>query len=412
MPTATVADADQILRQLLGASTAPPDPYPLYHGLRDLAPVHRSDLDGVWYVTGHEAARGLLLDPRIGKSPGGRIRRFGVSEEQAARFARRRRPSMITANPPDHTRLRFPARGPFLPRHLERLAPRIEEIIADRLDMIAARGDADVMADLALELPVTVIGELVGVPPADRRQFPELVFRFFAAGRPEATAEQVDAAEAAGDAMRTYFGTLIAERRARPRDDLLGHLVAVRDGVEALSEDELMGTITLIFVAGFITTSTLIGNGLLALARHPGEMDRLWTHPHLVPGAVEEMLRYDAPVQLVDRTVLADTEVDGRALPAGDGVVVLLGAANRDPQLFADPDRFDVARPNANQHLSFAWGLHHCLGAGLARLEATLVFAALIRRFARVEVLDLDPPRRPGVAFRTLVRLPVRVTPR
>ncbi|MEW6474125.1 MAG: cytochrome P450 [Actinomycetota bacterium] len=141
--------------------------------------------------------------------------------------------------------------------------------------------------------------------------------------------------------------------------------MAVRDGVEGLSEDELMGTITLIFVAGFITTSTLIGNGLVALARHPGETDRLWTQPGLVPGAVEEMLRYDAPAQF-DRTVLADTEVNGRALPAGRGVVVLPGAANRDPGPFPDPDRFDLSRRDAHLHLSFAWGLHHCLGASPA----------------------------------------------
>ena len=412
MPTATTAEADEILRRLLGDSPAPADPYPLYHRLRDVAPVHRSDLDGVWYVTGHEAARCLLLDPRVGKSPEGRVRRFGVSEEQAARFARRRRPSMITANPPDHTRLRLPAPGPFLPRRLERLRGRIEEIVAERLDVMAGQGKADVMADLALELPVTVIGELVGVPPADRPRFPDLVFRFFAAGRADATAEEVEAAERAGDAMRGYFTELIAERRVRSSDDLLGHLVAVRDGVEGLSEDELMGTITLIFVAGFITTSTLIGNGLLALFRHPDEMERLWANPRLVPGAVEEMLRYDAPVQIVDRTALAHTEVTGRALSPGDGVAVLLGAANRDPQCFSDPDRFDIDRPDANLHVSFAWGLHHCLGAGLARLEATLVFQALIRRFARLELLDPNPPRRPGVAFRSLVRLPVRLTAR
>jgi cytochrome P450 len=407
-----VREADEILRELLGGREMQADPYPLYHRLRDVAVVHRSDLDGAWYVSGYDACREVLLDPRVGKSPEGRATRFGVNEEQIRRLAKRRRPSMITANPPEHSRLRTPARGPFMPGMMEQLRSRVEAVVDERLDVVADKGDADVMADVAFQLPVTVIGELVGVPRSDREQFPPLVHEFFAASRPGATAEQMDRADRAAERLRRYFSGLVDHRRSHPGDDLIGQLVAAQANGAVLSDDELHGTITLIFVAGFITTANLIGNGLLALLRSPGEFDRLWADGTLVPSAVEEMLRYDPPVQMVERQALDDVHLGDETIPAGATIVPLLAAANRDPQRFADPDRLDVGRRDGNGHVSFAWGIHHCLGAPLARLEGRLVFARLRDRFRRLELLDPDPPRRPGLGFRSLVRLPVRFTAR
>ncbi|MGH2577005.1 MAG: cytochrome P450, partial [Actinomycetota bacterium] len=325
--------------------------------------------------------------------------------ELIRRVRERQRPSMITANPPDHSRLRKAARGPFLPGRMEeRLQARIEEIVDERLDVVAAKGDADMMADVAFKLPVTVIGELVGVPPEDRDEFPPLVDEFFEAGQMGATKEQMDRADRAGERFREYFAGLVDAQRAHPNQDLVGSLVT--DG--NLSDEELQGTITLIFIAGFITTANLIGNGLFALFRNPDQMARLWAVPDLVPNAVEEMLRYDSPVQLVERTALEDIEVGGHVIPAGDTIVPLLGAANRDPEQFAAPDRFDITRSDAAAHVSFAWGIHHCLGAPLARLEGQLVFSRLRKRFARLELLQPELAHRPSFGIRSLYELPIR----
>ncbi len=402
-----VQEADEVLRELLTGPGGRSDPYPLYDALRGIAPVHRSELDGVWYLSSYRACRSVLLDRRAGKNPLGFSVRFGVNEELIQRFRSRQRPSMIIANPPEHGRLRKAARGPFLPGRMEtRLQQRIEEIVDERLDVVAAKGEADMMADVAFKLPVTVIGELVGVPPEDRDEFPPLVDEFFEAGQVGATDEQMDRADRAGERFREYFAGLVdAERaHAHPNQDLVGSLVA--DG--NLNDDELQGTIILIFIAGFITTANLIGNGLYNLLRHPAQMDRLWADPELVPNAVEEMLRFDTPVQLVERTALEDIEVDGAVIPAGDTIVTLLGSANHDPAQFHAADRFDLARPDAAAHVSFAWGIHHCLGAPLARLEAQLVFRRLRERFARLELLDPEPPRRPGLFIRSLSELPIR----
>jgi len=407
LATSLAQEADEVLRELLTGPGGQSNPYPLYDALRRLAPVHRSDLDGVWYVSGYRPCREVLLDRRAGKSGLGFSVRYGVNEELIRRFRERQRPSMITANPPEHARLRKAARGPFLPGRMEtRLQQRIEQIVDERLDVVAAKGDADIMADVAFKLPVTVIGELVGVPPEDRDEFPPLVDEFFEAGQVGATPEQMDRADRAGERFREYFAGLVDAQRVHPGPDLVGALVA--DG--NLDDDELQGTITLVFVAGFITTANLIGNGLLALLRHPEQMARLWADPELVPNAVEEMLRFDTPVQLVERTALEDLEVGGHVISQGDTIVTLLGAANHDPAHFAAPDRFDIARPDAAAHVSFAWGIHHCLGAPLARLEAQLVFARLRERFAHLELLDPEPPRRPGLFIRSLTELPIRFT--
>ncbi|HVW32774.1 MAG TPA: cytochrome P450 [Acidimicrobiia bacterium] len=406
-----LADPDRVLEALLATPEGQADPYALYHRLRESSPLHRSGLDGLWYASRYHDCRQILLDPRCGRRPGEVVRRHGMTQAQARRFARRRsRPNMLSVNPPDHTRLRGATRGWFTPAPLERLAPRIGEIVDDCLDVLAAHGDADVMADLAFPLPVTVIGEVVGVPAGDRDALRPLVWAIIAADQPGAPDALVEDAEDASDRLDDFFVDLIAERRARPADDLLSELVAAADqGI--LSGEELLATVTLLFVAGFVTTTNLIGNGLLALLRHPDQLARLAGDPGLLPLTVDEILRYDGPVQMTQRAVLADIDLGGRTLRAGDTVMTILGAANRDPHAFADPDRFDVTRAD-NPPLAFGYGIHHCLGAGLARLEGRIVFRRLLERFSDLELLDPDPPRHPGFFGRRLARLPVRLTPR
>jgi cytochrome P450 len=406
---ALLEHADDVIDRLMATPEGHADPYPLYRRLRETAPVHRSELDGNWYVTGFDACRLVLGDPRIGKNSQFVVPRHGVDPERIRLAQRRPRPSMLTANPPEHTRLRGSAKGAFIPPAMASLQPRVEAIIDERLDRLAALGEADVMAELAFPMPVTVVGEMVGVPEEDRAWFRPLMRTLVSSDSFKRTPEELEKVKQAGDELDAYFVDLIARRRKEPSDDLLSYFIdQADDGL--LDEDELFSTITLLFFAGFLTTTNLIGNGLVALFEHPAELARLWEHPDLATSAVEEIVRFDSPVQFVHRKVLEDMELEGQHLAAGDIVLVLLAAANRDPARFADPERFAVDRPD-NLHLAFAWGLHFCLGARLARMEGRLVLSGLVKRFTTVEPAG-EPVRNPGLAIRGFDSLPVRFTPR
>jgi len=248
------------------------------------------------------------------------------------------------------------------------------------------------------------------VPPSDRDQFRTSVRDAAAALEAGVTEEQLDAAERAMAAMDDYFRHLIARRRKDLEHDLVSALIVARDGEDRLSEDELVATLMLLFAAGFETTTNLIGNGLLCLLRNPGELDRLRADPALVGSAVEEMLRYESPVQVDARTAFEAVEIDGHTVEEGDTVVTFLGAANRDPAEFDDPERFDVAR-DPNYPLSFAAGIHYCLGANLARLEGKVVFDRLVRRFADIRWLDTTPEWRGTLILRGVNHLNVALTP-
>jgi cytochrome P450 len=400
-------EADDVLHAVMATAEGHADPYPHYDRLRRLAPVHHSALDGVWYVTDFDTCRQLLGDARMGKNDQIVVRRHGVDEARVKLAERRGRPTMLTTNPPDHSRLRGVAKGAFIPPSMEALRPRVAALVDERLDRLADLGEADVMAELAYPLPVTVISELVGVPVADRDWFNPIMRTLISSDQPNPTAEETKKVERAGDELDVYFRDLIAARQARPQDDLLSALVARHEAGE-LTYDELRGTITLVFIAGFLTTTNLIGNGLLAFFRHPDQLARLLADPALVAPAVEEILRYDTPVQMVHRRVVDDIEIGGHRLRPDDIVFTILAAANRDPARFPRPDRFDIARAD-NLHLAFAWGLHFCLGARLARMEGQLVFAGLRERFSNIEPAG-EPVRRPGLAIRALDSLPVRVT--
>ena len=386
------------------------DPYPRYRQLRDVAPVHRSDLGAVWFLTRWADCNAVLRDPRLGKGDLNDDRRALFNPGLPPRQQTVMGNSMLFVNPPDHTRLRGLVSRGFTPRRMQDLEAHVGHMADVIVDRMAVEGDVDVMDALAFRLPVQVIGELVGVPPSDRDQFRTLVRASAAALEPGVTAEQVEDAEHAMAIMDDYFRSLIERRRADLEHDLVSALIAARDGEDRLSEDEMVATLILLFAAGFETTTNLIGNGLLCLLRNPDQFARLRAEPDLVGSAVEEMLRFESPVQVDARTAFEPVEIDGHRVGAGETVVTFLGAANRDPAEFVDPERFDVAR-DPNHPLSFAAGIHYCLGANLARLEGRVVFDRLVRRTADIEWLDDAPDWRGTLILRGVNHLHVRITP-
>jgi cytochrome P450 len=419
MPSAEArTEADEILDRLLNEPEGKADPYPLYRRLHEIAPFHQSTLDGKWYVTRYDTCQQVLLDSRFGHSQERLFRRpGGMTPEQDQRFEermakRRRRLSMLTENPPEHTRLRRLVSKAFTFRRVEGLRPRVAELAAGYLDRMAEERETDVMTALAFPLSVNVIGELVGVPRGQWARFRRIVQEgLLAADRPDPTEEEIQRAEHAFEEMEAVFVELVEARRAELRDDLISALIAVRDEEDSqLSEEDMVSTAFLLFLAGSVGTTDLVGNGLLALFRHPGELARLWNDASLVTPAVEEMLRYDSPAQLVRREALEPAEVEGHELATGETIIPLIGAANRDPRRFPDPDRFDIGRTD-NHPLSLGWGIHHCLGAPLARAQGQIVFGMLRERFSSLDLLD-PAPQLASSLLRGLRSLRIRCTPR
>jgi len=407
---AGTGDADAVLGELLLSPEGRRDPYPRYHRVRELAPVHESAL-GFWVLSRYDDCQFVLRDPRFGKGERDRVPRQGLTPEAVAAldYFESRPPSMLFLNPPDHTRLRNLVSKAFTPRTVERLRPHVVRLVDEILDGIdtgPSGAATDVMTSLAFPLPVTVIGEMLGVPTADRAGFQSWVRASTALLELTFTADDLVAATAAGRHMEAYFSDLLADRRRHPGEDLLSALLAVEDGGDTLSEGELISTAILLFGAGFETTTNLIGNGLLALLRHPDQLARLRDDRHLLRSGVEELLRYDSPVQLDGRTSFAGVEIDGHRIPAGAFVVTLLGACNRDPSHFPDPDRLDLGRDDGPP-LSFGSGIHYCLGAALARMEGQVVFDRLLERFPRLELAADVVDYRPSLTLRGLVELPV-----
>ena len=317
------------------------------------------------------------------------------------------RPTMLNSDPPRHTRLRGLVNKAFTPRAVRALEERMRGIVDELLDGLAAADEIEVIADLAYPLPVTVIAEMLGVPAADRDRFKHWSDEAVR-GLGTATLDDLRASIRAGRELNAYLAPIAEERRRHPRDDLLSGLLAAEEEGDRLSMDEVFQTVILLLVAGNETTTKLIGNGLLALLRHPDQLELLRQNPDLIDGAVEELLRYDGPVHATARGALEPFEFQGAHIAKGQMIVLGIGAANRDPARFADPDRVDITRGD-NPHLAFGQGLHFCLGASLARLEARTALGALVERYPSMK-LAVDRPRwGPNTALRGLVSLPIRV---
>ena len=387
----------------LSARTAQ-DPYPVYAALRARAPVHRSTLLNAWLFTRHADVDAILRDHRrFGNDP----RKGTLSSRQRAMLPPSHEFTMLLLDPPDHTRLRALVNKAFARRAVNALEPRIRAILGSLLDAIEDPSGFDFMQAVARPLPIMVIAEMVGVPPRDRERF-----RIWSARRarllePMADARERAAGEAAGREFDAYFRPIIEQRRAAPRDDIVSALTLAQDEGERLTARETLNMLRLLLVAGHETTTNLIGNGMLALVRHPEALQQLRDDPSMIPAAVEEVLRFDSPVQADFRRVLEDCEVGGVALRKRDNVVLFLGAANRDPEVFEHPDRLDVGRSRGS-HLSFGRGIHHCLGAALVRLEGRIVFEMLLERFSRIGLLGDRPRFRKAILLRGLRSLTLR----
>ena len=401
------ADAERLFLEIM-LDPLNDDPYDAYRRLREQAPALLTG-DGTLVLTRFEDCDAALRHRALGKS--NQIADLGlsdVSRDQLDNVIGRIRHTMLFANPPDHTRLRRLVSSAFTVRHVEALRTAVTARTGALLEALAAEPGGDFMAAVALPLPVNVISDLLGVPEADRLAFTPKVHALVAALEPTADQESVTLGEQVGGELSDYFSELLADKRARPADDLLSRLVASHED-DALDEEEMISTALLLFAAGFETTTNLLGNGLRALLRRPAQLSRLRDHPELIPTAVEELLRYDSPVQFDSRTVLEPTALAGADLVPGRLVLTLLGAANHDPDRFEDPATLDLGRSDSG-HLAFASGIHFCLGAHLTRLEAQVFLELLVRRY---DVAPAgEPTRRPGFTLRGLDHLPVTLSPR
>jgi cytochrome P450 len=383
-------DAEAVFTKLFLTPEGRADPYPLYHQLRQTAPVHRTKL-GMWLLSRYDDCWAAMRDPRLGKDYAPQIeQRFGPDWRKHPSLTAGEH-SMLNTSGPEHTRLRKLVTKSFTPRMIENLKPVIERVVNQLLDPVADAGGGNVLEAVGFPLPVTIIGEMLGVPEVDRAQFRELVGDLVAIFEMQPTDEQMVAADAAQVTIRDYFLKLIAEKRRQPGDDLLSNLAAAEVGGDRLSDDELVTLASLLFGAGFETTTNLFGNGFLGLLRQPEQVDLLRRDASLFANLPDEFLRYDGTAQLVNRVTEASVEVGGVTIPAGEQVFALLGAGNHDPARFPNPDKVDVTRTDI-QPLSFGGGVHFCLGAALARAEIEITFRTLLQRFDRIE-LSGDAPR-------------------
>lgn len=406
----TVTTLDHLDRQL-ATPTFVADPYPTYHRLREEDPVHWSETVGAWLLTRYDDVSTTLRDSRHFSSSG----RFSAVLEGLSREERTAvRPledhftvGLLGSDPPDHTRLRGLINRAFTPRVVEGLRPRVQQIVDGLLDAAAPCGEMDLVRDFAYPLPATVIAELLGAPPDaqdDFKDWSDGILAFQGIGR--ATPELLARSQRDLLAMRAFLTDLLAERRVTPREDLLSRLVAAETEGQKLSEAELLTTCVTLLTAGHETTTNLIANGLLTLLRHPEQCQRLREEPELMATAVEEMLRFESPLQRNPRRVGADIELRGKHLRQGEFLFQVLGAANRDPEQFPDPDRFDIAR-QPNRHVAFGYGIHFCLGAPLARLEASIAIGTLLRRFPEIQLGTETGSWQQHGLLRALTSLPV-----
>ena len=391
------------------------DPYPTYHALRAADPVRWDETLHSWVLSGYAEVAAALNDPRLARGRTAEEEAV-ILDQLAASGQGQLRPlrqllwrMMLFSDPPAHTRLRALANRAFTPSAIERLRPRIQALVDAALDAVQAAGRMEVIADLANPLPVIVIGEMLSLPPGEREQFKRWSDDIIAFGA-RLGADQPGLAERALRSTREltdYFRTLVAELRRQPNDTLLSALVAAEEQGDRLTEEELLANAVLLLMNGHETTTYMIGNGLLALLRHPDQRGRLQDEPTLIGPAVEELLRYDGSVQMRGVTAAEELSIGDKRIGKGQSVLLLLGAANRDPARFANPDRLDIDRRDGG-HLDFGRGIHFCIGAALARAELQIAISTVLRRMPalRLATEAVEWQTAPPI-FRGLKALPV-----
>lgn len=383
------------------------NPYPDFHWLRVSDPIHRTML-GFWVATRYEDVNTILRDRRFGKGFVERTElRYGEQALQEPIFASMRH-WILVQDPPDHTRLRALVAKAFTPRTIDAWRPRIQQLVDELLNRAADRKRMDFIADFAHPLPINVICDMLGIPPEDRDRFTRSAQ---VSGRvidpTPMSREELDAANASYLEQIEYFRNLYERRQADPGEDLISLLVHAEEQGDQLTQDELIANVFLLFGAGHETTVNLLGNGLYALLRERPQWEKLKNDPSLAASAVEELLRYDSSVQLTARTALEDVEVGGTKIETGETILCLLGAGNRDPEVFDQPDELRIDRPE-NRPLSFGGGIHMCLGARLARIEGEIALRALAERLPDLHLdFEGEPNWRPTVTLRGLTELPV-----
>jgi len=388
------------------------NPYPLYHKLRAADPVYWDERANSWVLTRFTDVAAALRDPRYTvmgfmSDTSWIPADMRPTLEPPLRAVSRQ---MLFQDPPDHTRLRGLVAKAFTPRIIESLRPVIQQVADELLDQAETKGQMEMIGDFAFPLPAIIIATMLGVPPEDREQFNRWSSYFgrLLEGGDFSLEAVMEAVSEVSDFL-DYFRSIIYARRAAPKEDLMQAMIDAEEQGDALSEEELLGNCILLLAAGHGTTTHLIGNGTLALLRHPDQLQLLQEQPSLVVGAVAEVLRYDSPVQITSRRAKEALQIGEKQVSAGQEVIMLLGAANHDPALFADPDQLLLARPE-NRHLSFGLGVHFCLGAPLARVEGEIAFSTLFKRFPHLLLATNEVEWQPGMVFRGLKQLPVSFT--
>lgn len=409
--------AEREIDELLVDPSIYDDPYPAYARLRDESPAHWDAAVGQWLITRYDDVHDVFRDTRRFSSFGWQVRYFervpdAVRIRVPTLEQRGATPNLVTSDPPAHTRVRRMLQAAFTPKAVEALRGRVEALVHDLLDEAERHGELDLVEDLAFPLPASMIADLLGARREDRESFrlwAQQVMAFMSRASPatELTPEIADAAETALTDLYAYWRTIIAERRREPRDDIVTAIVSPdRDG-DVLGEQEILGNFALFLTAGHETTTGLIGNGLLALLQHPEQLAAIRREPALLDVAIDEMLRFEAPVQRLRRTVREDVELHGRHLRQGEPVELIVAAANRDARRFERPDEFDIHRDPSAQ-LAFGKGVHRCLGASLARLEASVAIGEVLRRYPGLRLRDgARPAWLRSTVLRNLTALPV-----
>jgi hypothetical protein len=381
------------------------DPYPFYAALRERSPVFHAVEFGMTFLARYRDIFSALTDKRLGRA---QHEEFGDEQRiSLPNYERYVRVNLLETEGDTHARLRRLLARALSPKRVADLHARVQEIAESLVEPLAPGAELDFIAAVAEPLPVIVISDLLGWPAAERHRLRPWSADIVRLYEKDATDDDAKRAEAACSEFAGMLEALAAERKAAPAGDFISALAALEDEPDGLSRDELISSGMLLLNAGHEATVNAAGNGLLALLRHPHAMRRLREEPELVGSAVEEMLRYDPPLQLFHRYAYEEIRVEGQVIPAGGKVGLLYGSANRDPDMFAEPDRFDIAR-SPNRHLAFGAATHFCLGAPLARLELRTLFSTLLTMTDRIELCENNPEHRPGLVFRRLKRLQIR----